>query len=92
MNDANAGHHDTGIEILSSEFDWVAELIVELKDSSNELARVCESLGNRPDTTILTVVPTRMGARISCGGVDPDSFLGSLSDVPSVASWRFTPK
>jgi hypothetical protein len=90
--DVNEDLCDMGIENVSNNFEWVAELIVEIDANSDELARVCETLRNRPDTVVLTVVPTKTGTKITCGILRPDSFLNSLSDIPELASWSFTPR
>lgn len=77
--------------MLNSKFGWVAELVVEIKENSSELARICAALGDRPDTVVLTVAPTTTATKITCGLIEPVPFLRSLSDVPEVASWCLTP-
>ena len=81
-------HHNS---ILSSKFEYIAELIVKLPSSSTEFARMCETLRNELGTEILTVVPTQMSTRITCGVIDCVSFLSSLPGVPSIGSWRLSP-
>ena len=75
---------------MSSRFTCVAELIVKQEASTDELGQLCETLGKRRDTTVLTVGSTRTGTKITCGIIDSDSFLSFLSDVPGLASWRLT--
>lgn len=81
----------SGLKAASGKFEWTAELIIDLKASSDELAQVCHALVDGPHTMILTVVPTVVGTKIACSVTDPGTFLSSLSDLPGVASWRFAP-
>ncbi len=65
---------------------------MELPSRSTEFAGMCETLRNELGTEILTVGPTRMGTRITCRVNDCASFLSSLPYVPSIGSWRLSPK